>query len=160
MVSPLASIEVSRQAADTLRAEARRFAVAERGGILVGYRAKGLIAIHDALVVEDPGATHTQYIRRRPAAQLVLDEWLATIENPLLGYVGEWHTHPAPSPPSAVDRAAARALALRSREPLALVVAALEPAERSVTLHALVTGTGSIVVRLLQGGQAGAVTFM
>ncbi|MCL8250368.1 Mov34/MPN/PAD-1 family protein [Aeromicrobium fastidiosum] len=153
------AVEVSEQAASTLRVQARRSTKHERGGILIGYRANNRIVVYDALVVEDPQARYAQYTRRSEEAQRELDAWMSCSDDPLLGYVGEWHTHPEPVPPSATDRAAAAALALRSKEPLALLVAALQPTDRTVILHALITGSGPTWARLVKRAQVCDIVF-
>ena len=48
--------------------------------------------------------------------------WKQRADDDPIGYVGEWHSHPSPSGPSTVDRAAMRATARVSFNPIALLV--------------------------------------
>ena len=65
---------------------------------------------------------------------------MRTRDDPRCGYVGEWHSHPAPQPPSATDRGALSAIVRQDRKPVALVVLAL-------TREGEVTSTASSGVR-------------
>ncbi|UUZ60560.1 Mov34/MPN/PAD-1 family protein [Nocardioides sp. B-3] len=120
----------------------------EHGGILVGYRTPNGLHIEDALVVDDGTAARTHYVRRAKPAQQILVNYLA-ISDPLIGYVGEWHTHPLPQPPSPRDRRTMRLMAMRNSNPVALVVAALNPGTRHVRLHGLLSDPHPASHRLL-----------
>lgn len=148
MSSPPIGVVITDQAVATLKAQARATRINERGGILVGYRTDTALHIHDALVVPDHAAAHTKYVRRGQGGQRVLEDWFHATGDPTIGYVGEWHTHPAPMPPSPTDLAAARIMCIKNRHPVALVVASLEAANNEVTLHAVLTRPDNVVRRL------------
>lgn len=78
----------------------------EAGGVLIGRRIDGsLDTIVDAITrpVAADRRTRTSFHRSARAHQrLVDDAW--TKSGGVLGYVGEWHTHPEPHPtPSSID---------------------------------------------------------
>lgn len=110
----------------------------ELGGILVGWWEGNSVAVVEAmLAVPDWGAGRTHYERKHSPAQEVLDAYRLGRGGPRAGYIGEWHSHPAPQPPSSTDRSALSALVRQERRPVALVVLSLRP-EGRMTLHALI----------------------
>lgn len=115
--------------ADTIAAAGRASSPRETGGILLGWAITDGFELTDALVVADGAASGTSYTRDSVAAQAALDEVLATQpQGSPLGYIGEWHTHPAPCPPSSTDIRAMRSIARRlSTRPAVLLVAAFGP---------------------------------
>jgi integrative and conjugative element protein (TIGR02256 family) len=96
----------------------------EVGGILVGWREGGVIIVHDFLLVGDGSSTGYRYDRNHQVAQNILATRLSRTEDHRLGYVGEWHSHPAPQPPSTTDLRALRAIARTIDGPVALIVLA------------------------------------
>lgn len=135
-----AFVAISPQARDALKVAARASSTREHGGILIGYRETHGITIDDIIEVTDISATRTSYLRRENPARRVLAAYLDRpgLEQ-TLGYVGEWHTHPAPVPPSPTDHHAMRTMARRNRQPVTLVVAALQSDRRNVDLYALIS---------------------
>lgn len=110
------------------RAQAGAIAASPReiGGILVGWwEGEGRAVVHDLLPVPDHYAGHTHYARRHSPAQQQLDDFLRRESVPNAGYIGEWHSHPAPQPPSAIDRGALKDIVRQVRGPVALVVLSL-----------------------------------
>lgn len=95
----------------------------ETGGILLGYHEDDNIVVTHALLVSGRGATANGYVRDDNLANDLLSDFLAqrSADDPT-GYVGEWHSHPAPSGLSTIDVAAIRDTAKASGGPLALVV--------------------------------------
>lgn len=95
----------------------------ETGGILLGYHEDDNIVVTHVLVVSRRGAPTNRYVRDDNLANDLLADFLAqrSADDPT-GYVGEWHSHPAPSGPSSIDIAAIRDTAKASGSPLALVV--------------------------------------
>lgn len=143
-------VMISAQARDALKAAARASSKREHGGILIGYRDTHGITIHDIIEVTDTTATRTRYLRRENPARQALTEYLDRpgLEQ-TLGYVGEWHTHPAPAPPSSTDHHAMRIMARRNRQPVTLVVAALQLDRRNAHLYALISNPERIRSRAL-----------
>ncbi|MGF0308941.1 Mov34/MPN/PAD-1 family protein [Rhodococcus sp. IEGM1428] len=142
-------LSLTQQAHNALRAHARASRRCEYGGVLVGYRTQNGLHIEDALLVPDHTAARTHYLRRGRDATTVLAEYLDLQSDPVIGYVGEWHTHPAPAPPSAIDHAAMRLMSSKNKRPVALVVAALELNHRDIQLYAMLSTPSSLPRRLL-----------
>ena len=133
-------VRISAQARDALCAAARASIRTERGGILIGYREDHDVVVEDIIRVPDSTAGRTTYLRREGPAQQALDAYLDRAgADDALGYVGEWHTHPRPAPPSPVDHHAMRTMARRNQQPVALIVGALRDNHRFVDLHALIS---------------------
>jgi integrative and conjugative element protein (TIGR02256 family) len=95
----------------------------ESGGILLGYHEDQRIIITDALIVTTADATTNRYTRHDVQANEQLREYLAArdLDDPI-GYIGEWHSHPAPSGPSSIDLKAIRATARATAGSIALMV--------------------------------------
>jgi hypothetical protein len=145
----IADLLLTPQARDILRSAARASRHCERGGILVGYRTEMAIHVEDALTVSDRTAARTTYLRRSTPANRTLRDYMNVAEDPYIGYVGEWHTHPLPMPPSPTDRAAMRLMSMKNREPVALVVAARELDDRSVRFYGLASEPQPIAARMI-----------
>jgi hypothetical protein len=77
----------------------------ETGGICLGWRDGTGLEVMDLVEIPDPHSTGTSYLRSRDTAALVLAKILkAEPPGSLLGYVGEWHSHPAPQRASSQDK--------------------------------------------------------
>lgn len=111
----------------------------ETGGILLGWREPDAVVVSEMIEVVDPEASPMSYVRRHAHAEAALQRALedAAPGDPV-GYVGEWHAHPAPQGPSRQDRRELRALARRTAHPVALVVLAHNPELAEWTRVALV----------------------
>ncbi len=96
---------------------------AEAGGILLGYREDADIVVTHALLVDGKSASTNRYVRDDVKANELLHAFLnqRATDDPT-GYVGEWHSHPAPCGPSSTDITAMRATARSSDAPIALLV--------------------------------------
>ncbi|WP_200950698.1 SAVED domain-containing protein [Arthrobacter sp. Soil762] len=106
-----------------IAAETAKSLPTETGGILLGYHESNTIVVTNALTIGSDRATTNQYVRDDVKANKLLKDFLAdrAIDDPT-GYVGEWHSHPAPAGPSHIDVSALRAIAKTSDGPIALVV--------------------------------------
>lgn len=125
-----ARIVLSADAARTIRDACWAALPRETGGILVGWRggaSRLSVTAMTAVVVVDPVAGRTAYELDRERAQRALDVSIAHGLDSRLGYVGEWHSHPAPQPPSSQDLHSLSDSARLASGPVALVVAALSP---------------------------------
>ena len=102
----------------------------ETGGILLGFRSDVGVHITGVIEVPDPRATRNRYQRSHRRATTLLSAALTgqPSDSPI-GYVGEWHTHPAPVGPSGVDLGALAATALAAADQITLVVLAREDEE-------------------------------
>lgn len=102
---------------------AARHAPTEAGGILVGYRHESDVHVVSMPTVPGAMASRHRFVmteeERETALAVALGD--APQESPL-GYVGTWHTHPAPSGISWIDRRTLRKQARQSSDAIALVV--------------------------------------
>ncbi|MCW2535954.1 MAG: hypothetical protein JWQ26_1653 [Modestobacter sp.] len=131
-----AGILIARAALDTLLTAGEESLPLETGGILLGFRAPGAIVITRALIVPDPRSSRHSYLLHGRRAQALMAA--ARTDAPaVVGYVGEWHTHPADMPPSRTDQRALGAAARMAAGPVALVVPAY-PASGPARVHGLI----------------------
>ena len=114
----------------------------ETGGILVGWHDHTTVVVTSMLTVTDKTAGHTHYIRNHQRAQKVLDAHRQTCGDHRVGYVGEWHSHPASQPPSSVDYNALADLTLETTQQVALVVLAVHPDNHVTPIGATAHRTG------------------
>lgn len=98
----------------------------ETGGILLGFRAADAVVVTRALVVHDTRSTDHHYVRNEVHAKLALAT-ARTLSPPVIGYVGEWHTHPADQPPSSTDVATITDVASGHTDTVALLVVPFSP---------------------------------
>lgn len=98
----------------------------ETGGLLLGWwhtrDAAEVIVVRHAIEVPDRRATHTSWVRRPRAAQAALSRALAVLSHPLLGYVGDWHSHPKAYTASGPDRASLLQTSLQYEHPVLLLI--------------------------------------
>lgn len=94
----------------------------ETGGLLLGWWANGRVVIRYAIEVADPNATVNSWSRDERSAQAALDTALAEQEHPWLGYVGDWHSHPAGHGTSSQDLMSIRRASIAYEQPLVLIV--------------------------------------
>lgn len=80
----------------------------ETGGILLGWWNEGAVVVRYAVEVHDPAATSSGWTRNEHQSQAALASALELHQHPWLGYVGDWHTHPAPCGPSGQDERSIR----------------------------------------------------
>lgn len=119
----MTKIELSKDAYETIATETATHLPVEVGGILLGYKEDANVVVTHALVVNGQGAATDTYIRDGVRANVLLAEFLAqrAVDDPT-GYIGEWHSHSAPSGPSPTDVDAMRATAKMSDGPIVLLV--------------------------------------
>lgn len=134
-------VRISRQSLALASRHAIEAGSKELGGILVGWwEDSGTAVVHDLLIVPDAGAGWNHYKRKHRGAQKVLNDYRDGLDDHRVGYIGEWHSHPAPQQPSGTDRAALTLIARRSGSPVVLVVLSAERGE--VTPYALIGRPG------------------
>lgn len=127
----------------------------ETGGVLAGFRAGDQIVVTRAFTLTDAASTGRSYVRREAAAQAWLADVLAAGPT-VVGYVGEWHTHPADQPPSSTDRSSLRDAARTSRDVVALLVLPFHDG-RPRSIHGLV-GQRRAALRPALVGEADVIT--
>jgi proteasome lid subunit RPN8/RPN11 len=134
----LRQIKFSESAVATIQAAARKSHPLETGGILLGVHIGGEPWVTKAVEVatDQRGRTHF-VIPANTVPALVL---AAQREDPRLGYLGDWHSHPADVGASVTDRATMARLfrMLRSLHPPILVIA--RPRAEKHTLDVAQTG--------------------
>lgn len=126
MTPDQSKVLISERAAADLRRCARKARPNETGGILLGVRTAGRPWI--ARAVEIPTSDRGRHHYRLPAGATTPAVLDARRSDPRLGYLGEWHSHPADVGPSATDRATMRRLSLRNpRTGLVLIIVRTGP---------------------------------
>ncbi|WP_214468209.1 Mov34/MPN/PAD-1 family protein [Microbacterium flavescens] len=125
-------VHAPRAAFDLASRHAREALPDETGGILTGWRVGAEVVIDAFIEVRDHRATRRGYWRRENRASRALAEYLQMADNPALGYVGEWHSHPLPQMASRTDIASIRSIAKQVPGPVALVVLMIDPARGTV----------------------------
>lgn len=100
----------------------------ETGGILLGCRQPDGLYVAQVIEVPDNQAHHASYRRRHREAQTALGHVIEglPVDTPL-GYVGEWHTHPAPVGPSCTDRCELKRFSRRAGGQIGMIVLAHDP---------------------------------
>jgi proteasome lid subunit RPN8/RPN11 len=112
---------LSEEAAKTIEVAAREHHPNEIGGVLLGVSVAGRPWITEATVVPTGEGTPTYYELPAGARHQAVDR--ARERDARLGYLGDWHSHPADIGPSGTDRGTMRELATQGDcpEPLLLL---------------------------------------
>ncbi|MFE4950149.1 Mov34/MPN/PAD-1 family protein [Leifsonia sp. NPDC056665] len=98
----------------------------ETGGLLIGWRDGETVVVCAWLQLGTPNPRRNRFEIDSKKATSALKGYLRTAANPLEGYVGAWHTHPALEAPSGRDFETFRSSAAATQAPLAFVVLATE----------------------------------
>lgn len=118
----------------------------ETGGVLLGWRHGGGVYVRDILLVAETRPRHTLYRRRHKPASDALQAVLASQPpGSPVGYVGEWHSHPAPTGPSWVDRREIRRISKRTPAAIGLLVCAFDARARTWTPVGAIAHQGRVV---------------
>lgn len=115
-------VQMRPGAAAAMHEDAERAAPKETGGLLLGWWDGDRIIIEDVTEVTDAGATSNSWMRHEGLAQKSLGGILATSTNELLGYVGDWHSHPADCSASGPDIYALKRASKQYQLPIVLIV--------------------------------------
>ncbi len=125
---------------------ARRDVDVETGGILLGWREERRLCVTQMLEVFDDEARRTSYTRRQRLAEKLMSEFLGGLpDDTLIGYVGEWHVHPAPIGPSITDQRELKRFSKKSENSLGMIVCAREVEEAKWRPHGLLGTKGHVV---------------
>lgn len=140
-------IVVSAVAWTTLLTAASRDRLHETGGILLGWRGDGDLYVSSVTEVPDREVHRASYRRRYWEAEGALRQALAELppDSPV-GYVGEWHTHPAPVGPSCSDRRELKRFSKASGGRIGMIVCAYSPGPDNWIPHG-VTAVGGRLSR-------------
>lgn len=93
----------------------------ETGGILAGFRTEDQVVVTQAAVVPDDGSSRRDYQLLEHRASDELNRLKADAAQ-VVGFVGDWHTHPADVPPSSTDIASLKLVAGAADDLVALIV--------------------------------------
>jgi integrative and conjugative element protein (TIGR02256 family) len=115
-------VVVASNATDFIAQRAQQAAPKETGGLLLGWWEDTTVVIGHAVEVPDPNATTSTWTRHEDAAQATLEAALRDLGHPWLGYVGDWHSHPAMLDASPTDELSLRRASSQYAKPLALLV--------------------------------------
>lgn len=115
-------IDLHAEAESSIRRLATAAGEIETGGLLLGWWDTGRIVVWQVAEVPDPRATSSSWTRDATRSQSVLERALLEQSHPWLGYVGDWHTHPAACGPSSQDEVSIRRASLGYSHPLLLLV--------------------------------------
>ncbi|WP_219844384.1 SAVED domain-containing protein [Microbacterium sp. MYb66] len=115
-------VRLSVSAHETIAAATARALPNEAGGVLLGYRTDSNFVVTEVLQVRGH-ATTTSFVRDDVEANRLLTEFLKDRDpSDPVGYIGEWHSHPAPVGASPRDLESIRATARAHPEPLILLI--------------------------------------
>jgi integrative and conjugative element protein (TIGR02256 family) len=121
-----AKVEIEPHVVDALAGAANRALPYETGGLLIGWRDGEHVVVRGWLELGTTNPRTNRFAINTEKATKVLKRYLRTSSNPLEGYVGAWHTHPALAPPSGTDLETFGASAAATHAPLAFVVLATD----------------------------------
>ncbi|UKA58240.1 Mov34/MPN/PAD-1 family protein [Arthrobacter sp. FW306-2-2C-D06B] len=127
-------VHLSHQSAARILGLAELALPFESGGILVGYRESDDIVVSEVLLVPPESVGSSHYRRDGRVADTLLQEYLQT-GSEIEGYVGEWHSHPAPIGPSRLDLRTLKELAAVAEGSVALIVCAFTKDQSHHTFH-------------------------
>lgn len=120
-------VRVVEDVAEQIRTWSSEAAPLETGGLLLGLYANGDPWITRVVLIESEGRTGSRYELPAGVTQDAVRQ--AQTEDPRVGYLGDWHSHPADVGPSPTDLGSLRWLARRAigrgRRPPIIVVARL-----------------------------------
>lgn len=139
---PLPGLGIAPEALEAATEVALAALPHEAGGILVGWHEGNSIVVTGMLPVPDKKAGRRHYVRHQRRAQAVLTAHREASDDDRTGYVGEWHSHPAPQPPSRIDYKAIADIAAQTDHPVALVVLAVQPDSAVTAIAATARRTG------------------
>lgn len=121
-----ANVEIATGIIEALSNAARIALPYETGGLLIGWRDGEHVVVCSWLQLGTPNPRTNRFDIDAKKATKVLKQHLRTTSNPLEGYIGAWHTHPALAPPSATDIETFGASAAATHAPLAFIVLATD----------------------------------
>jgi integrative and conjugative element protein (TIGR02256 family) len=115
-------IQIRPAAAAKMHSIASNAMPRETGGLLLGWWNGHNVVIEDSTEVVDLKATSSSWVRHEHEAQERLDTALAESSASPIGYVGDWHSHPAVQGASTTDLASLRQASVQYKHPLVLAV--------------------------------------
>lgn len=105
---------------NTLAADA---APRETGGLVLGWwHSADTVIVRHAIAVPDTHASRVSWVRHPHAAAKALADALTELAHPLIGYVGDWHSHPSPCDASTRDRLSITETSRQYPNPIVLLV--------------------------------------
>jgi proteasome lid subunit RPN8/RPN11 len=116
------NVRIRHAAGAKIHQAAESAAPHETGGLLLGWWEKGSIIIEHAIVLNDANATTHSWVRHEAEAQAALDRVRDARGSAPLGYVGDWHSHPANVGASGTDIMSLKTASGQFQLPLVLIV--------------------------------------
>jgi proteasome lid subunit RPN8/RPN11 len=107
-------IWLSEQAAELIVTAARDAHPDETGGVLIGVLLGSRPWVTDAILVPSEKSSPVYYELPEGARQEAVDR--ARLDDPRLGYIGDWHSHTFDIGPSQTDRTTMTRLAARGED--------------------------------------------
>lgn len=140
---------MSESVLERLKDTADRSHPLETGGILIGVRAAESPWVTEVREFDSPGRGPAQFILPRGVTQRSVRD--ARRADARLGYLGDWHSHPADVPASGTDLLTTRTSALAMRRPVLLLVARRRGATYALDLS-MARGTRIVLCRIIPTG--------
>ena len=128
-------VEVHPDATEVIAVAAQAAHPRETGGVLLGWWDGDNVVVRRAVEVPDPQASTTSWTRNQATSQAAMDTALDQHQDPWLGYVGDWHSHPAACAASSQDLASIRRASRQYTEALVLLVHRADGAVDHVAAH-------------------------
>lgn len=142
-------VYMSESVLERLQVHAARSHPLETGGILIGVTAGDSPWVTDVREFDSPGRGPAQFILPRGVTQRAVRD--ARRLDARLGYLGDWHSHPADIPASRTDLLTTRTTALAMRRPVLLFVARRRG--KTYALHlSMARGTRILPCRIIPTG--------
>lgn len=116
------AVQIAAEVTSTIATAAAAAHPRETGGLLLGWWLEGRVIVHHAIEVPDPDATPASWVRDNDTAQVALQKAIGDLGHPWLGYVGDWHSHPAARGASAQDLTSIQHASDQYDQPLVLLV--------------------------------------
>jgi integrative and conjugative element protein (TIGR02256 family) len=151
--SPLA-VDMHADVTTVIGAAAAAAYPQETGGLLLGWWDDGRVVVRHAVEVPDPDATTNSWSRDEPRAQAALDAALAEQDHPWLGYVGDWHSHPAPCGASWQDVASIKRASRQYNQPLVVLVHRVDGPMEPIGAHRGRRRQATLLTRTAEGSDA------
>lgn len=142
-------VYMSESVLEQLKISAARSHPLETGGILIGVKAGDSPWVTDVRTFDSPGRGPAQFILPRGVTQRAVRD--ARRADARLGYLGDWHSHPADVPASRTDLLTTRTTALAMRRSVLLLVARHRGRKYALDLS-MARGTRIVPCRMIPTG--------
>jgi proteasome lid subunit RPN8/RPN11 len=121
LTEPVA-VDLTGTVLDEVRAAASAATPRETGGLLLGWWDEDGVVIRHAIEVPDKRASRVAWLRRPTSVKRAWEQALVELDHPLLGYVGDWHSHPEVCDASGRDQLSIAETSNQYERPIVLLV--------------------------------------